>query len=203
MNRECPQCREPLEENAAICSKCLTEIDLEPASGLTDAVLAGPWRRWTARTFDLIANSLVLGILYGLFCRSGINRFAANILFTLLALLLDAVIYAIFGNTLGKRLLGIKIVDGAMQVIDRGTYFRRNLRIFCSGYALGIPIATLVTFAIQYSRVSRGNQTSYDEAHNLFALDCRIGELKTVIAGLLLGALILLSILFNASSRFN
>ncbi|MGE4563817.1 MAG: RDD family protein [Victivallaceae bacterium] len=203
MNRECHQCREPLDNTAAICARCLAEIPLEPAANLTDATPAGPWRRWTARTLDMIINSLIPGILYDLFCGSGINRFAADILFTLLALLLDAAIYAIFGNTPGKRLLGVKIVDGSMRVIDRGTYFRRNLRIFCSGYALGIPIAALVTFAIQYSRVSRGNPASYDEALNLTALHCRSGKLKTLLAALLLGALILLSILLNASTRFN
>jgi uncharacterized RDD family membrane protein YckC len=57
-------------------------------------------------------------------------------IFTLIVLIIDSLIYAVCGNTLGKWLCGIKIVDQYGKDIKQWTYFRRNMRVYWGGYGL-------------------------------------------------------------------
>ena len=76
----------------------------------------------------------------------------------------DSVTYSIFGNTPGKALLGIKVrkPDGCKYLAEE--YFVRNLSVWWSGLALGIPILNLVAMFIQCRRLKRDGFASYDLA---------------------------------------
>ncbi len=202
MAHRCPRCGGELAAPHADCPGCR----FAPGDEVTDlsrAVPAGPWRRWAARMLDFFVEVFFIGFLYGLFSGPGMRELYANVLFSLLALLFDSALYAAFGNTPGKWLLGIKIVDADLRSIKRVTHFLRNLLVYLSGFGFGIPLLTLVTFLFQYFRVSRGAQASYDDTLGLNSLHFPCGTLKTVIAVLLLVAFILSSILLNTSERLN
>jgi uncharacterized RDD family membrane protein YckC len=67
-------------------------------------------------------------------------------------MILDAVAYALFGNTLGKWTAGIKVKSVSGDKVSFLTYLKRNFGMYLFGYGAGIPIVNLVTMGSNYSR---------------------------------------------------
>ncbi len=77
--------------------------------------------------------------------------------------MLDALIYKAAGNTPGKAILGLKVTTLNGQPLSLGQYLGRNLSLWVSGLAFGLPLINLFTLANQSSRLGKGKQASYDE----------------------------------------
>src|SRR5882762_6766806 len=81
--------------------------------------IATPWRRFWARSLDLILGACLIGFMLGTvrpsFYQPGGFGAAHSQLFgwlmTPAVMVLDAVIYALFGNTAGKAIAGIAVRD--------------------------------------------------------------------------------------------
>ena len=152
--------------------------------------LAGPWERWAARTTDFLLESLIIGflpyILLGFIfnvnyydlekivikpvieCAClGFMGAEKGIIIVPIAFLLDSVIYAVFGNTRGKKIWGIKTIDCAGEQITGWRYFYRNIRVYWGGYGLAFPIIILCTIITQYNRAFNGKDAMYDTAMKL------------------------------------
>jgi len=144
------------------------------ASAVLEYPLAGPWKRWCARLFDLwweaslvgLGVGVVLGLTSGDFLRwldkPGASKLV-GILCIPVALLLDALVHACFGNTPGKALLGLRVglVDGRRPSL--GQHLSRNVGVWAGGLGLGIPLVTLFTMGRQHRRLNQGEQASYDD----------------------------------------
>jgi uncharacterized RDD family membrane protein YckC len=142
---------------------------------LAHQALATRWPRFFARMFDVwwevglvaIALGFVLGFyLDGIFL-SWLNGPGARTFFSIaclpVALVLDAAIYRVAGNTPGKSLLGLKVgtLDG--KPLSFSQYLSRNFWVWASGLGLGIPLVNIFTMVIESRRLDRGQQASYDE----------------------------------------
>lgn len=158
------------ELNAAVPPPLPLEISPDPLS----YPLATRWPRFFARIFDvwweILLVAFVLGAVLGAYSASfvdWINGPGAPQLFGLvclpIALLLDALLYQAAGNTPGKALLGLKVGTLNGKPLSLAQYTSRNLSIWVSGLALGLPLINLFTMANQASRLSKGQQASYDE----------------------------------------
>lgn len=145
----------------------------EPMRGsvVGSPALAGPLRRYTARTIDLIVADIILyGVVLCLMTFGLINLELSNpgesaaLHMTMLpiALLVDAAIYRARGTTLGKKLLGIRVVGLNGSPLTPRDYAWRNVRIWIHGFGFGIPVVSLVTLWRQYRRVRAGGCASYD-----------------------------------------
>lgn len=147
-----------------------------PASGdeAPALPLAGPWRRWFARLFDLWWEVVLIGFLGGFvfgqvsadllrWLESPIGGKLFGLACVPLALLLDAGLMAALGNTPGKALLGMRVglVDGRTPGFFQ--LCRRNLGVWVAGFGLGLPLINLLTMARQYRKLREGEQASYDE----------------------------------------
>ncbi|MBX3580824.1 MAG: RDD family protein [Rhizobiaceae bacterium] len=144
--------------------------------------LAGPWTRYFARSIDIIVLSYA--VVFALFTAaaltsydlylalSQINPFLFSMIVLPLALLANAVIVSLFGNSLGKTVFGIKAFRAdANQAFDLGMHIARELKVWVQGLGLGLPIVALVTLVLAFNRVSAGKQTRYDEGStNVLAL---------------------------------
>ena len=137
--------------------------------------LANRWPRFFARIFDvwwqILAVSLVAGYTLGTYSAGfveWINGPGASQLFGIaclpVALMLDALIYKAAGNTPGKAILGLKVTTLNGQPLSLGQYLGRNLSLWVSGLAFGLPLINLFTLANQSSRLGKGKQASYDES---------------------------------------
>lgn len=160
----CPHCNTELEAGASFCWSCGAELRESFDVSSNNAPLSGPWERWISRFIDYTLGSVVSAIFLSIFFDlSDVPDAVVGIICAPFAFLLDSAVYAVFGNTLGKWLWGIKIVENNGIKISAGRYFNRNLRVYWGGYGLAIPIVTLCTFITQYNRVSKGNPSTYDE----------------------------------------
>ena len=136
--------------------------------------LAGRWPRFLARTLDVwwetLLVSLVLGAVLGRYSASfvrWINDTSGGQFFGILclpiALVIDALLYRVLGNTPGKVLLGLRV-----QTVDRKRltfvqYLDRNVSVWVRGLALGLPLFNLFTMANQFRRLGNGQQADYDD----------------------------------------
>lgn len=138
--------------------------------------LATRWPRFFARIFDMWWETLLIGLILG----AVLGRYSASFvewingprpdashLFDILclpiALVLDALLYRVVGNTPGKALLGLKVGTLAGKPLSLAQYLNRNFSMWASGLALGLPLINLFTMANQSGRLGKGQQASYDE----------------------------------------
>ncbi|GEM_PF-2704941 len=131
------------------------------------------WRRCLARLLDVWIAGLLLLILVAAARLSWPPAFAwlsarpsVLYLFTFgmlpLALVLDAVIRALFGNTAGKALLRVEVVTVDGRPLRFPQYLACNLSLWGYGFALGLPLFGLLTMAYQGWHVRAGREANYD-----------------------------------------
>lgn len=136
--------------------------------------LAGPWRRFFARLVDLWIIALPTAFLvalalssisqtFGLWIQRPGSEYAFGWLLMPLVLLAEAAIYAIFGNTAGKSLLGISVTTVGAQRPTAAQYLHRQLGVYWFGLGTGFPLVSLFTMARQYGRLKSGGHARYDE----------------------------------------
>lgn len=136
--------------------------------------LAGPWRRFFARLVDLWIIALPTAFLvalalsslspaFGLWIQRPGSEYAFGWLLMPLVLLTEAGIFAVFGNTLGKWLLGISVTTVGAQRPTAAQYFQRQLGVYWFGLGTGFPLVLLFTMARQHGRVKSGGHAQYDE----------------------------------------
>jgi uncharacterized RDD family membrane protein YckC len=172
-------------------------------------VAAGPWGRFFARIFDLWVQALLLGIPMGVVftMAPAIERTVgrSDILLSMamlpFALLLDAAIHALFGNTPGKAMLGLSVVSIDGTKLGFGQHLSRNVGLWANGLALGFPLINLATMAKQASLVSKGKLTSYDESNKTQVLAKAIGIERKLLFAVMFGGLILLMVVLSALGK--
>ncbi len=139
---------------------------------------AGPWSRWFARSLDLLVGATVASPLIGLLVQfmwtlppfPSPDRIALYLLaIAPLPFIVDAIIVGVFGNSLGKALLKIKVhskltVDGVetLQPIYFDEAIQRNFKIWLKGYWFSIPILAAIPQFVAFLKVSDGKQVPWD-----------------------------------------
>ena len=197
MNWKCNSCQAEFEikgkiEEAA-CPICGARVVLPEGVSEEDIPEeikpSGPWTRFAARILiDTYLEQMFAAYVF-LACLkvAGVSPIATAIFIALLicplGLLLDSIIYAVFGNTLGKWATCVRHVDASDgQKISAGRYFVRNIRVFISGFGLDIPIVKLIAFIVQYLHVSRGEQSTYDEKAGIITVEVNQSIKKRLLA---------------------
>jgi hypothetical protein len=79
-----------------------------------------------------------------------------------LAMVFDAGIHSVCGNTPGKALLGLRVGD--LRAVPPGfsAYLRRNMAVWVKGLAMGAPLVNLLTLGYQHGRVKADGVAAYD-----------------------------------------
>ena len=138
-----------------------------------DLPVASPSHRFFARIFDIWVLSVcvifplsyVLGLYSATYVRliesPGMDKLSA-LLFLPVILFVEALIVGFFGNTPGKWLMGVKVVDYRGNPLTTVAYLKRNLRVWFSGLAVGVPIFGLATMYYQWNKLVSKGSTSYD-----------------------------------------
>ncbi len=146
----------------------------EAPSEVEGAPCARPWPRYWARMFDTYFCVSLLSFIAGavapsLFQVGGklsgdMGSRLAGLIMMAPAMVLDAALYALFGNTPGKAIAGIQIrgVDGSRPSFS--TYLWRNLRMYWFGLGIGFPLVSLITLSVAHSTASSGHILRWDEA---------------------------------------
>jgi uncharacterized RDD family membrane protein YckC len=163
--------------------------------------MAGRWTRFLARSFDISWETLLLALIGQYWLADYSSSYVALVngpggtvlaswLFLPIALVLDAIVHQVIGNTPGKAILGVQVgtLDGRKLVFPE--YLWRNLSMWLQGLALGVPVASLATLSNQSWRLGKGKQASYDENAGFRVRSMRIGFLRKIFFVLAFAALL-------------
>lgn len=174
-------------------------------------VPAGAWRRFFARYIDLWVIGLPTVFLVAFFLAPvwpGFARWlqqpnADQALWFLaipLVLVIEAIIFGIFGTTLGKGLLGIHVTTARSKTPTFLQYLYRQLIVYWYGLGAGFPLVNLFTMARQYDRLRKGRATGYDEG--LYKVtSSKVGATRYVLAVLVVVAMTALNGFFLLLDR--
>lgn len=165
---------------------------------------ASTLRRFTARTIDLywISQTVTLTVGYIVSLSNELSSAFALIhhiwytaLILAIAIAIDAIIYIFFGNTLGKKLMGIRVIDSDGEPLEDTDYALRNLRLWIHAYACGLPFVSLVTMLTQALWAENYGGATY-EKHGSNVIQKDIGSSRLVIGT------ILILFIFSSNSIF-
>ncbi|MDK4728702.1 RDD family protein [Rhizobium phaseoli] len=147
------------------------EADWPPAGAGFRDIPAGPWARFWARSLDMMIATLACtltamvgtslfndGEAAGLVARSMV--FSA-IAYPLTAVVINVLSQALSGGTIGKAIFGITVGNRDRQR-DVAFFFRRELFVWLAGNAAYIPLAAFIANILQYLRLRKGENASYD-----------------------------------------
>lgn len=136
----------------------------------TQRPLAVAWRRCLARMLDfgLIAmpTSVLMAAALAHFWPQAIAQSALMYLLAMgffpLVLLIEAGVFGCFGNTPGKALFGITVTSLDGKRLTAAQYLRRQLGVFCWGFALGLPGLSTIAMVAQGLNLKNGKPAAYD-----------------------------------------
>jgi uncharacterized RDD family membrane protein YckC len=134
---------------------------------------SGGWRRFFARIIDLWGLSLPVtyivafvlakfSLSFGLWIQRPGSEYLFGWFLLPLILLIEAGVFAMFGNTFGKFLLGIRVMQPDGEPISPRQYLRRQLGLYWYGLGTGFPLVPLFTMSRQYWRMRKGHPARYD-----------------------------------------
>ncbi len=134
------------------------ESDANSESALQAVVgqQAGAWRRLFARLIDVClsvpATAFVaaVGLVlvnseWGMWIQDPTNSTLFALLVAPFAFFLDALIVSIFGNSIGKAILGVQVSCTTGEALAFWPYAKRNLSVWAYGLGLCIPFFSIFT----------------------------------------------------------
>ncbi len=183
----------------------------EPATGAAQLAYAPrlrPWPRIWARMLDnmllwpfLEVGSRAAMITFAPYA-DALQTLGYSALFGLAAMFASAVLLAtsmtLFGTTPGKALVGVLVpVPAGGSAFS--FYLAREFKVLFFAYALGIPLAFIVTFIIQYLRLASGRPAMYDEYKP--PVIANPGKLRLTVAIILVVIVFVFAVLVKAALR--
>ena len=183
---------------AAAASAQKLQTPVAPALGISVC-------RCFARLFDLGWEAGALGAVVALLLGAHSRVFSAWLsepgnpaLFAMLclplAMVVDASVYCVAGNTPGKALLGLKIttLDGGR--LSWPAYLQRNLAVWARGLGCGIPFVNLVAMWRRAREASVGADVVYDMKTGHQVSAAHIGVVRKMTFGVLSVALVAVAV---------
>ena len=112
-----------------------------------------PWRRYFARCMDVEVCSLLMRAVFYDYLNSQTLSLVAS--FALL-LLLEPLLLHCFDTTLGKWILGIRVLDGEERRLGFGAAMERTWTVIWEGQAMNIPVISWYFLYKNYSLCEEG-----------------------------------------------
>jgi len=146
-----------------------------------------PWRRFFARTIDVLTLGLLLTIIFIMLIAAlfpnNIDRYlnlfdnviVAGVIVYLLWLPVEAAFLAALGTTPSKWVFGISVLDSGGQKLSYSVALKRTAYVWFFGEGLGIPLVTFFTRIFAYRHLTKTGTTSWDEAVNSVVLHKKWG----------------------------
>jgi GYF domain 2/RDD family len=132
---------------------------------------ASPWRRYWARCLDISVSTFIVAVLVGalrppLLARSSLGTMRGWIILLILlplSLIMDTVIYWALGNSPGKAIAGIKVLEaGGRRRLSAPIHLRRNFGVYVFGLGLGLPLLSLIMLIWSYTRAAAAQASIWD-----------------------------------------
>jgi len=139
-----------------------------------------PWVRYLARMIDIWLFLFIVSF-------SGLQEIEFNLNIPSLIivpinifvwLLIESVLLATVGTTLGKWLLKINILNNQGEKLTINQSLKRSLNLFWRGLGLGIPIVYVATAIISFYDLTKVGVTYWDLKSNIMIKYEKIGKLR-------------------------
>ena len=171
-------------------------------------VIHHPWRRFFARTVDLLTLGvpilLLAAFLVGYLFPQNVNGFVkalenpitAGIILYLFWLPVEAGFLAVIGTTPAKWVFGISVVSNEGMKLSYASALQRSFLVWIQGEGLGIPLVTLFTRIFAYRRLTRTGTTLWDTSVGSVVKHKKWGAIRATASVLIvLVALMIMGIL--------
>ncbi|HJD55816.1 MAG TPA: RDD family protein [Rickettsia endosymbiont of Pyrocoelia pectoralis] len=144
------------------------------------------WRRWAARMLDYIVYSFVIITILSIILafliinevyyttkifellknRNILLGYALGILICIVSILINSIFIYCFGNTLGKRIFGIKIVDINNSPYSFIILIKREILVITRGSGYLLPLLNELIYCLSYKRLISAGSTIWDTQLN-------------------------------------
>lgn len=187
-------------------ARCIDIID-DPR----DDPAAGAWPRWFARTFDVWWETGLVALVAGtILCRTSplflrwldtpFGWKAFGLVCIPFGLLLDAALQALAGNTPGKAMLGLRVLQSDGRPLRFGEQLGRNLCVWTTGLGCCLPVIGLLAMVRQGLRLRNRLPASYDGRY--YVVRSRpVGWARKGLFGLLFTVLFATVVVLDAVDR--
>ena len=154
-----------------------------------------PWIRYWARFVDLyivVFYTLLVIVLVPVLRESNNPLMPLAIAFSWV--FLEPLVLRYTGTTLGKWLLGVRVVLASGQPMTYRQAFVRTFRVWWRGLAAGMPIVMFFTLVVAYRRLKDRGVTSWDEDGGFVVTHQPVRILRALVAvGIVAGAYLLMN----------
>lgn len=151
-----------------------------------------PWSRFWARMIDIFLYVAAIEIIVSLFIKlpdfssattnPQASLFLYGLIFTPPALVLDAVLMATTGATLGKKLFSITVRTADHNRLSFFQAFERNIRVWVYGMTLSAPFWNFFALYQNYRKVASNVRTSWDVSGNFQVQQEKLTLSRKIIA---------------------
>lgn len=162
------------------------------------------WRRFWARHFDLLTHATLIGLLWALIDEESLMAIDDTVLSFLMLFvwtLLDGVYMTYFGTTLGKKLMGIRVLTLDGQRISRHDAFRRARLVWLRGMGLGLGIVQLIANIVAYNKLNKEGISTWDRDLKLQVAHRKIGVLRLLVCPAVVLAAVA-AFVYDVTTRF-
>lgn len=169
------------------------------STGLTKSI-ATPWARYWSKMLDLwLAGSIVLAIWFGfvllvavtpglerirtaIATASNTSNFVWNFVFLFCAMVVDAMVLAAFGSTLGLKIIGAQLEKLDHTRLSFRDCFHRNASLLIYGFWFGVPVLAIIPLFLNHQNANRGEVMKWDQAAQTRVYDYRGNVWRTTLA---------------------
>lgn len=153
-----------------------------------------PWVRYIARILDYSFFSLFIGFIIGIIYPeiAEINELVFGLIIIFIWVFVEPIFLSKFATTPGKFILKTKVLDSSKKNLTYYSALKRSFNVWFSGMGIGIPLISLITMVVAYTKLKNSGKTSWDENEGYIVEHKKIGILNSVIVIILIIGVILL-----------
>lgn len=158
-----------------------------------------PWVRYIARILDYSFFSLFIGFIFGILYPeiAEINEIVFGLIIIFIWVFLEPIFLSTFATTPGKFILKTKVLDSSKKNLTYNSALKRSFNVWFSGMGIGIPLISLITMVVAYTKLKESGKTSWDEDGGFIVEHKKVGILTTLIVIVLIIGIIALRVYVN------
>ncbi len=203
----CTQCGTEAVLDAGFCGKCgavlsvttstveeFSQVPVKPNVTSREGKTR-PWVRYWARSFDYYLFSVPWLFLVSIGQEPGLssgNSLVSAMIIVFLWMFIEAWLLSYYGTTPGKWLFRTRLSHPYGRQITYLQALVRSMKIWMRGLGIGIPIVSLITLIVAYTRIERRGVTSWDHEGDFAISHGRIGVPRTIFIMVLFFIMLLL-----------
>lgn len=169
-----------------------------------------PWRRFFARTVDLLTIGMIFVLLLSFLVdslfpqklesvvRACSNPITRGMILYLLWLPVEAAFISTLGTTPAKWIFGISVLDVGGNKLSYRTALQRVFQVWVQGEGLGIPFAILFTRIFAYRRLTKTGTTLWDESVGSVVTHKEWGILRTTVSVFVVVVALMILVILNS-----